>query len=320
MSFNLSPQHLAAFLNLARTGSFSAAARLQGVTQPALSRTIRFMENVIGNRLFDRTTRSVELTPTGRELIPIAERLVAEFAGAFGELAQFIEGRRGRIVVAALPSIAAVLLPGAIARFQKTYPAVDFLVHDALAANVVAATIDGRADVGVTLQPSPSDILDYRTLITDDFGVVCRADDALAARDVVAWSALADRPFIAMAPEASVRAMTDAAFVQAGLAIRPLYQCSFLASLFGLVAQGLGVTALPRLTLPLLNVGDLVWRPLTRPSLRRPIGVVTRIGRSLSPAALHFIDALEEESRCISRLTARPARPAPAKPDASARR
>jgi DNA-binding transcriptional LysR family regulator len=319
MSINLSPQHLAAFLHLARTGSFSEAARLQGVTQPALSRTIRFMEDVIGNRLFDRTTRSVELTPTGRELIPIAKRLVAEFSGAFGELAQFAEGRRGRIVVAALPSLAAVLLPGAIVRFQKTNPAVDFMIYDALGANVTTATVEGRADIGVTVQPPSSDVLAYRALITDEFGLVCRADDVLAERDVVAWSALKDRPFIAMAPEASVRAMTDAAFVQAGLAIRPLYQCSFLATLVGLVAQGLGVTALPRLTLPLLNVGDLVWRPLTRPSLRRPIGVVTRIGRSLSPAALHFLDALAEETRCLSRLTTASTRAPPSRRDARSR-
>jgi DNA-binding transcriptional LysR family regulator len=308
MRINLTPQHLAAFLHLARTGSFSEAARLQGVTQPALSRTIRFMEDVVGNRLFDRTTRLVELTPTGRELKPVAERLVAEFTGAFGELAQFVEGRRGRIVIAALPSIAAVLLPGAIARFQKTYPAVDFLIDDDVAANVTAATSEGRADIGVTLRPPPSDSLAYRALVADEFGLVCRADDVLAEREVVAWSALADRPFIGMAPETSVRAMTDAAFVQAGLAIKPLYQCSFLGTAGSLVAQGLGVTAMPRLTLPLLNIGNLVWRPLAKPSLHRPIGVVTRIGRSLSPAALHFLDALAEETRHLKKSTARAAR------------
>jgi LysR family transcriptional regulator, carnitine catabolism transcriptional activator len=308
MRINLSPQHLAAFLHLARTGSFSEAARLQGVTQPALSRTIQFMEDVIGNRLFDRTTRSVELTPTGRELRPIAERLVAEFTGAFGELAQFVEGRRGRIVIAALPSVAAVLLPGAIARFQRRYPAVDFLIDDDLAANVTAATSEGRADIGVTLRPPQSDTLSYRELVADEFGLVCRTDDVLAERQMVAWSSLADRPFIGMAPETSVRAMTDAAFVQAGLAIKPMYQCSFLGTTGSLVAQGLGVTALPRLTLPLLNIGNLVWRPLIKPSLRRPIGVVTRIGRSLSPAALHFLDALADETRHLSKSTAGAAR------------
>src|SRR6476620_11104643 len=68
-----------------------------GVSQPALSRTVQQLEEVIGQRLFDRTTRSVALTPTGQELLPIAERLVAEFDSSFGELARFVAGRRGRV-------------------------------------------------------------------------------------------------------------------------------------------------------------------------------------------------------------------------------
>src|SRR5829696_1873944 len=107
----INPQQLSAFLQLAHTGSFSEAARLQGISQPALSRTVQQMEEAVGQRLFDRTTRSVVLTPTGQELLPIAERLIAELDSSFGELGRFIEGRRGRVAVAALPSIAAVLLP-----------------------------------------------------------------------------------------------------------------------------------------------------------------------------------------------------------------
>ncbi len=92
MRISILPQQLAAFAQLARTGSFSETARRQGVSQPALSRSVQQMEAAIGRRLFDRTTRSVVLTPTGQELLPIAERLVAEFDSSFGELARFIDG------------------------------------------------------------------------------------------------------------------------------------------------------------------------------------------------------------------------------------
>jgi LysR family transcriptional regulator, carnitine catabolism transcriptional activator len=306
MRINFSPSQLAAFLHVARTGSFSEAATLQGVSQPALSRTIRIMEGVVGRRLFDRTTRSVELTPTGRELRPIAERMVAEFDGAFGELAQFIEGRRGRIIVAALPSVCAVLLPGAIARFQASHPAVDFLIQDGLAGTVVDAIMEGRADIGLAVRPPPAEKLAYRPLLADEFGLVCRSDDDLARYVSVPWPVFETRPFIAMNPASSVRAMTDAAFLQVGLAIRPLYECAFLGTTGNLVGAGLGITALPRLTLRLVSAPGLVWRPLVQPSLQRSLGVLTQVGRSLSPAASQFLVALAAEAETIAHELAAP--------------
>lgn len=296
MRINLTPPQLAAFLHIARTGSFSEAAALQGVSQPALSRTIRMMEEAIGRRLFDRTTRNVALTPAGRELRPIAERMVAEFDSAFGELAQFIEGRRGRIVVAGLPSICAELLPGAIVRFKATHPAVDFLIHDGLSGTVAGVITEGRADIGLTVRPPSSEKLAYRPLLMDEFGLVCRPDDALAERQSVPWSVFETRPFIAMNPASSVRAMTDAAFLHGGVAIKPLYECAFLGTAGNLVAAGLGITALPRLTLRLVSAADLVWRPLVLPSLQRSLGIVTQLGRSLSPAAQQFVAALLAEA------------------------
>jgi len=292
-------QQLSAFLHLARTGSFSEAAKLHDVSQPALSRAIQQLEEAVGRRLFDRSTRRVELTPTGRELRPVAERLVAEFDGAFGELARFVEGRRGRVVVAALPSVAAALLPHAIARFQAAHPDVDFVIHDALSEGVIEAVAQGGADLGVTVRPPPERRLSYRQLVADRFGLVCRPDDPLAdaGQGAVPWSVFRTRPFVAMAKASSVRAMTDAAFLQAGLAVAPLYECAFLGTTGHLVAAGLGITALPRLTLPLIGAAGLVWRPLVRPSLDRSIGVLTRVGHAPSPAAERFLAVLLDEAQ-----------------------
>ncbi len=297
MRMNLTPQQLSAFVRLAGTGSFSEAARLQGVSQPALSRAVQQMEAAVGRRLFDRTTRSVVLTPTGRELLPIAERLVAEFDGSFGELARFVDGRRGRIAVAALPSIAAVLLPPAIARFREGRPEVEVAVLDGLAGSVLDAVAEGRADLGLTIRPSPRATLAYRPLLSDEFGLVYRPDDELAGDTPLPWSVFEGRPFVAMAPESSVRQMADAAFLQAGLAIPPLYGCAFLGTTGHLVAAGLGVTALPRLTLPLLGRLGLVWRRLERPVMRRQMGAVTRAGRTLAPAAEAFLAVLGQEAK-----------------------
>ncbi|PZP41011.1 MAG: LysR family transcriptional regulator [Azospirillum brasilense] len=298
MRINPSLQQLSAFLRLARAGSFSEAARQSGVSQPALSRMVQQMEEAIGARLFDRTTRSVALTPAGQDLLPIAARLVAEFDRSFSELARFIEGRRGRVAVAALPSVAAVLLPPAIARYRQEHAEVEVAVLDGLSGSVLDAVTEGRADIGLTIRPGPQTVLSYRPLVSDEFGLVCRPDEALAGEDSpLPWSVFEGRPFVAMAPGSSVRQMTDAAFLQAGLAIPPLYGCAFLGTTGHLVASGLGITALPRLTMPLLGRIDLVWRRLERPVMRRQIGVVTQPRRSLAPAAQAFLAVLEEQAR-----------------------
>jgi LysR family carnitine catabolism transcriptional activator len=301
MRIDLTPRQLLCFLRVAETGGFSAAARALGVSQPALSRTIGQVEAMVGARVLDRDTRNVVLTPVGLELRPIAERLLAEFSGAYGELARFVTGQRGRVVVAALPSIAAVLLPPAIARFTSLWPEVEIAILDGLSGSVLDAVADGKADVGMTIRPAPQATLAYKPLLSDVFGLVCRRDDEAPGEGSLPWSAFKGRRFIAMAPQSSVREMTDAALLQAGLAIPQLYGCAFLGTTGHLVAAGLGITALPHFVLPLLGQSTLVWRRLERPVMRRQLGVVTRNGRALSPAGQAFLVSLEKEASRVAR-------------------
>ena len=100
-----------------------------------------------------------------------------------------------------------------------------------------------------------------------------------------------------LASASSVRQITDAAFLQARLAIPPLYGCAFLGTTGHLVAAGLGITALPRLTLPLRGHLGLIWRRLERPVMRRQIGIITQVGRTLAPAAQDFLTVLEQVSK-----------------------
>jgi LysR family carnitine catabolism transcriptional activator len=296
----LTLHQLEVFLRVAELRSFTEAGRLLNVSQPALSRTIRQAEDAVGARLFDRDTRNVQLTPAGSELLPIAKRIIGEFDGAFSELAQFVEGRRGQVTVAALPSIAAAILPATIMRFRRARPEVDFVIRDAHSQLVLDAVEEGSADLGVTVRPPLRDRLAYQPLAADEFVLVCRADDPLAAEAKATWSTFEGRPFIAMSGSSSVRTLTDAAFLQAGIAVKPLYECAYIATVGSLVVAGLGVSALPRLTLPLIGFAAVAHVPLERPVLKRSFGVVTRIGRSLSPVARDFIGMLVEDASHIS--------------------
>lgn len=295
MRIDITLQQLEAFVEVAKTSNFRAAAQALHVSQPALSRTIRIVEELAGARLFDRDTRHVDLTPAGRELLPIALRILENFNSSFSELSQFLEGRSGHLTIAALPSTGVALLPNAIAGFRRSHPEVTFSLIEGPADQVRAAVDEGRADFGITVRPAPQEPMLYRHLIDDPFMLLCRRDDPLATRQSVAWSVFAKRAFIASGFHSSIRPITDAAFLQRGLQVVPALEYPSVAAAGALVAAGLGLTALPKLALQLTRHDDLATVPLQRPAISRPIGLVTRAGRSPSPVSRAFMDLLQHE-------------------------
>ena len=200
-------------------------------------------------------------------------------------------------MVAALPSIAASLLPGAISDFRRAHPNVEVIIKDALSAPVIEAVALGVADLGLTARPVPDAKLRYRELLTDEFLLVCPSDNALPRRKPAGWSIFADHPFVAMSPASSVRSFTDAALLQARVSIRQLYECAHLSTTIRLVAAGLGWTALPRLALSSLAMTGLDTRQLIDPVMKRSLGVVTRANRSSTPPCEAFLSALDASAR-----------------------
>lgn len=292
MRINLTLQQLEAFVQIAASGSFRAAAQDIGVSQPALSRTIRMAERTLGTRLFDRDTRHVSITAAGRELLPLAHRILHDFDGAMGELGQFIEGHSGRVSVAALPSAGVAVLPKAMAAFRRIRPNAEFSLIEAPADRLVAMVEEGRVDFGISVRPPPDQRLHYRHVLDDPFVLLCRRDDPLAAQAFVGWSVFGSRPFIASSPSSSIRPITDAVFVRRRGAIKPAFEYPSVAACGAMVAAGLGITALPRLAIELVAMQELAIVPLRSPNVWRPMGIVTRIGRSLPPVAREFLEMI----------------------------
>lgn len=287
---------LRAFLAVARLGNFSEAARSLAISQPALSRTIRLLEEHLGVRLFDRDTRSVTLTVAGNALLPVVDRLTGDFDHAFAELAQNFAGRRGRVVVGALPSMAAKLLPGLIRTFQHDNPLVEIVVRDTLSGTLERQFQERQIDLALIALSQNIDALVFTEIMTEPFGLVCAVGSVLDRSEPADWNIFNDRPFIAMAPMSSVRTATDTAFAQAGITVPALFECAHLATVGGFIEAGLGVSALPRSTLPLLGCPDIVWRPLRSPTVNRTIGLARLAGRSLAPAAQAFADHIVAHS------------------------
>jgi DNA-binding transcriptional LysR family regulator len=298
MRVNLTLQQLEAFEKVAASGSFRAAAQALFVSQPALSRTVRIAEETLGTRLFDRDTRHVELTPSGQELLPIARRILQEFDSAFSDLSQFLDGRRGHVTVASLPSVGVAILPRAVAMLRRQLPDVGFTLEEAPAAPLLKLVEQGQVDFGITVEPPDDARLRYTHLLDDPFVLVCRRDDPLARRKAAPWTAFVGRPFIGSSSQGSIGPILDAVLLRQNIRVTPTFEYPSVAAGGAMVAEGLGITALPRLALGLVASRELATVPLERPVVNRRIGIVSRIGRSLSPAAAgmvrHLVEALAE--------------------------
>lgn len=207
MLSSISLRHMRAFVAIADHGSFSAAASVLGLTPPALTSTIRQFEELTGAALFDRTTRQVSLTETGERFLPVARRLIGDFEEALDDLDALSKGGGGTIRIAAAPSVLTRILPAVISRFLATYPDTRLRLDERNAGEVHEAVANNEADFGIAGDWQSLPDIVFNPLFSDRFGVLCRSDHPFARQAEVAWSQLADHPFVGLGPESGTRAM-----------------------------------------------------------------------------------------------------------------
>ena len=295
---NLSLRQLRAFLALADQRSFTQAAATCHLSQPAFSALIRTLEGELNTRLFDRDTRSVELTAEGRIFASSARRLVGDFGAALSDLNDHVERRKGRVHIAALPSLAAGWLPAVFAEFRKAWPGIELNLSDLLSDACVDLVRSGKADFALASTGTSHAGLSTRLVCTDRFYLVCRKDHPLAGEASPTLKKLAPYPFIHMSRNSSVRQALEAALHP--LQANTVLEVDQLATAAGMVEAGLGISVVPALTLFHFERKTLVTRPLATTGLTRKIYLVRRQEGSLSAAAQALHDLVIEKMKAAS--------------------
>lgn len=282
---DLSTRQLRAFLALAEQRSFTRAAQQVHLSQPAFSALIRTLEEALDARLFDRSTRSVELTAEGRLFEASARQLLGDFGAAVGHLRDHLQLRTGRVGLAALPSLAAGWLPAILAEYKAQWPGVELSLHDSLSDDCLDLLRGGVVEFALASTGAHSAGLQTEVLCSDGFHLVCRQDHPLARRKAadIKLKDLAPYPFVHLARNSSVRQRLDAALHP--MQLNTVLEVEHLATVAGMVEAGLGISVVPALTLFHFQRPALVTRALKLAGLKRRIYVVQREGESLSVAA-----------------------------------
>ncbi|MGY6535414.1 MAG: LysR family transcriptional regulator [Pararhodobacter sp.] len=278
-------RQLECFQAVSEMGNFSRAAERLGMSQPALSQAIRDLEEGLGTRLFDRTTRRVDLTEAGRLFRDTALAGLSEIDRAVGLVQDLASLRRGVVRIAAPPLLASTVLPRLVRAIAAEHPGLDIRLEDLGTDMILDRLRAGRAEIGVGTFPSDAEGMAIMPLLRDRLAAFVPPGHALAGRSALGWADLADQPVVALARESGLRLLTEMGFEAARVAFRPAHEVHQIYTALALVNE-LGVVAV----LPVYAAGAMHGRafevlPLHAPAIGREIAMARLRDKEASPAA-----------------------------------
>lgn len=259
-------EEIKSFVLIAELGSFHRVAQHLFITQTALTRRIQKLEASIGLKLFDRTTRKVELTPIGRDFLPQAKAIVDSLSREVERLKGVSESKRGNFSLACVPSMTSHVLPDVIRKYVARYPDNRIRLLDASSNEVRQAVLSGQAEVGIAVSGDKHELLTERVLFDDPLVFICKTPHPLQNKKSVSWSDLREADLISVSSFMATRIVMDYQLSKHGIRLQGSFEVQHHATAINLVAAGVGSAILPSST---FRLGD---RPHVRnfPFLRPP--------------------------------------------------
>ena len=294
----LNSRQLAAVLAVAEYRSFIAAAAHLGISQPALTLTIKRLEQALGSPLFLRTTRQVTITAAGREFAAMAERVFNDLKLSMRSLRELNEQRRGQVIVTSLIPLP---MSGVIAEYGRQFPGIEIQLREGYEENVKDDVRSGLADFGIGHIGDLPDSHLTESLGVEALWVILRDDHPLARLRQIEFKALRDVALVSLPLGSATRRLIDAASTAAGFTLRHAVTVGLPITLLNLVAGGVGAAVVPARPWPRGGYAKLVSRPLVRPSLSSEIGIIRLRDREVSPAAAGLLALARERLRIRSR-------------------
>ena len=288
------------FLAAAETLSFSRAAQKLHVTQSAFSQLVRDMESALDVRLFDRTTRRVDLTDAGRALLPKMRSAVLVIKEACQEATAISRLEKGHVSVGALSSLACACVTPALGDLRRSYPGVTSSLYENHNPDLLNMVLEAKVEFAVCAQTQAATDLVFEQLLVEEVVAVVPAGHPLAGKSRQIWKKVGAEPLIMMTHHSSTRrAIADALEVN-GIGDNPDYEVATLATAFSMVRSGFGIALMPMIGLLEMHKEGLAICRMVHPTATRTIAICHRRDRIPTAAALQLVQLVKTRVKKLS--------------------
>ena len=287
-TLNISSHELRAFLIVAQNQSFVAAAITLNMSQPALSRLIQNLEKQLNVKLFHRTTRSVQITSEGRELVAVSERLLNDLRIGAKRIQDISEEESGQVVISAVMSVAHASLSDIVRQFHQMFPSVEVHIKEGVHGTVLEEIRSGASDLGITYIDDMPESVRVAKLGRENFYLAFPKNHRLAIKQGVKLSDLKDEDLISMPWNSRTRISFESAASSLGIRLRYVATVNQFGTMLQLVKNGIGVAIVPGGVLSQIDNLLIETRPIISPKANRELGIISLKERELSKYASSF--------------------------------
>jgi LysR family transcriptional regulator, carnitine catabolism transcriptional activator len=286
-------RQLRAFLLVAQHRSFTRAAGALFITPSGLSLLIKELENQLGVRLFERTTRQVALTPAGSDLLAVTQRNLQELDSSLSRIAQGKGGQSHTLSVGAPPLWAAGGVAQAIKAFRRHRPNIQFQMFDGDSATILQKVELGELDLGLGFFFKHVPGVRRTAFFRFSLMVIRATTPRASAPPTVTWSSLKREKFIALQPSVPLQQFIDRHLMKAGIACQPSLVLNYLHTQIAMVEIGEGIAIVPSFALPECEKRRILMSRLVDPVVQLDFYQIRKGGRKLSPVAEEFTAFLQ---------------------------
>jgi DNA-binding transcriptional LysR family regulator len=283
------------YCEVVRLRSFSRGAELRFVSQSAASQAMRQIESELGVRLIDRTRRPLAVTPEGQAFYDTCQELLSLWEKAKVSVAAVKAKVDGTVRVAAIYSVGLHDVSRPMQQFTSLYPDARIQLECLHPHKVVEAVLSGDADIGILSYPPADRSLTVVPLRSEPMALVCHPSHRFARRRVVLAADLHGEPFVAFDAGLTIRKAIDRALRQHQVRVNTVMEFDNIETIKQAIIIAAGVSILPAHTVQKeAGIGTLAAARLGIPELVRPVGIIHRRQRPLSPTAARFVELLKQ--------------------------
>lgn len=281
---------LRSLVTVADAGAITEAANRLGLTQPALTRRIQQLEEEFGVALLSRSRKGAELTELGRLVDREARLLIDRYDALKQEVASHSDVEGGTVRIGGGATAVSFVLPDAIANYQREHPRVHFHVKEASSSEIASDVADGHLELGLVTQPVRTAGLQIEPMLDDRIVLVAAAGNPLAGAGTLSVESLDGQNFVGFEGGSAIRQIVDAGLREAGVAINVIMELRSIPAILRMVATTDSLAFVSQLG---VQSQELVREiPVEGLSINRRLGLATRRGHPLSPAANRFAERL----------------------------